>query len=303
MISHDVRISNTTEIELRDLRAFLSVVRTSSFTAAARELGYTQSAISQQIASLEHQTGCRLLERRPVRPTPAGARLAEHAARILLRLDVARSELNDHSDLRADLRVDVCPLAAPDLLADALRAIRRSHPAVRISVRSAEIAEAVGAVAAGHAGAALVDGITAADSPLALADAGLLASTALVEVPLVVVLPAGHPLQARNGLDLDTLRDAPWVVAPSLSWPAITDAGVGGPVTYRGRDLATLLSLVRAGHGAALLPDLPWAAGAGVIRIPLRQPPLVHRSEVVTLRSPAPVVAHLLGALRSRSRL
>jgi DNA-binding transcriptional LysR family regulator len=277
------------------------VVRTASFTAAARELGYTQSAVSQQIASLEEETGCRLLERRPVRPTPAGARLAEHATRILLRLDVARSELTAHPDLTAKLRVDVCPLAAPDLLADGLRALRRSHPTVRISVRAAEVAEAVGAVAAGHAGAALVDGITAADSPLGLADAGLLASTALAEVPLVVVLPDGHPLRTQSTLDLDTLRDAPWIVAPSLSWPAITDAGVGGPVVYEGRDLATLLSLVRAGHGVALLPDGPWAAGDGIICLPLRHPALVHRTEVVTLRNPAPVVEHLTEALRSRS--
>jgi DNA-binding transcriptional LysR family regulator len=266
-------------------------------------LGYTQSAVSQQIASLEEEAGCRLLDRRPVRPTPAGARLAEHATRILLRLDVARSELTVRSDLDTELRVDVCPLAAPDLLADGLRALRRSHPTVRISVRSAEVAEAVGAVAAGHADAALVDGITAADSPLGLADAGLLASTALAELPLVVVLPHGHPLRTQGALDLDTLRDAPWIVAPSLSWPAITDAGLGGPVVYQGSDLATLLSLVRAGHGVALLPDVPWATDDGIIRIPLRHPTLVHRSEVVTLRNPSPVVGHLIEALRSRSPL
>jgi DNA-binding transcriptional LysR family regulator len=188
-------------------------------------------------------------------------------------------------------------------VAEGLRALRRSRPAVRISVRSAEVAAAVGAVAAGDAGAAVVDGITAADSPLGLADAGLLASTALAEVPLVVVLPDGHPLRTHRALDLDTLRDAPWIVAPSLSWPAISDAGVGGPVVYQGSDLATLLSLVRAGHGAALLPDGPWAAGVGIIRIPLRHPALVHRSEVITLRNPPPLVEHLTEALRSRSLL
>ena len=229
--------------------------------------------------------------------------MAEHATRILLRLDVARSELAGHADLAAELRVDVCPLAAPDLLADGLRVLRRSHPTLRISVHAAEVAEAVGAVAAGQAGAALVDGITAADSPLGLADAGLLASTALAEVPLVVALPDHHPLRTHRALDLDTLRDAPWIVAPSLSWPAISDAGVGGPVVYQGRDLSTLLSLVRAGHGVAVLPDAPWAAGDGIIRIPLRHPALVHRSEVVTLRNPAPVVERLTEALRGRSRL
>jgi DNA-binding transcriptional LysR family regulator len=290
-------------MELRDLRAFLTVVRTASFTAAARELGYTQSAVSQQIASLEDEVGCRLLDRRPVRPTAAGSRLAEHAARILLRLDVARSELAGQGDPGTALRVDVCPLAAPDLLAAALRALRWAHPTVQISVRSTDVTQAVAAVAAGQADAALVDGITAADSPLALADAGLLAAAALVELPLVVALPADHPLQGRTGVDLDTLLDAPWVVAPSLSWPALAGTGVGGAVTYQGSDLATLLSLVRAGHGAALLPESPWAAGDGIVGIPLLRPPLVHRSEVVTLRNPAPLVRHLTELLRSRSQL
>jgi DNA-binding transcriptional LysR family regulator len=279
------------------------VVRTASFTAAARELGYTQSAISQQIASLEDEVGCRLLDRRPVRPTAAGARLAEHAARILLRLDVARSELAGQGESSDLLRVEVCPLAAPDLLAEALRALRRAHPTMQISVRAAEVTQAVGAVAAGRTDVALVDGITAADSPLALADAGLLASAALVEVPLVVALPAGHPLQGRKGVDLDTMRDAPWVVAPSLWWPAVVETGVNGSVTYQGSDLATLLSLVRAGHGAALLPDVPWAGGDGIVRVPLVEPALVHRSEVVTLRNPAPLVQHLTELLRRGSEL
>jgi DNA-binding transcriptional LysR family regulator len=279
------------------------VVRTASFTVAARELGYTQSAISQQVASLEEEAGCRLVDRRPVRPTPAGARLAEHASRILLRLDVARSELVDRGEFRSDLRVAVCPLAAPDLLAEALRALRRDNPVLQIAVRSTDATAAVGAVAAGQVDAALVDGITAADSPLALADAGLLASAALVEVPLVVALPRGHPLESRRGVDLDTLRDAPWVVAPSLSWPAVADTGVGGSVTYEGNDLPTLLNLVRSGHGAALLPDVPWALELGIVRIPLLHPVLVHRSEVVTLRNPAPLVQSLSDALRARSQL
>ena len=150
-----------------------------------------------------------MVDRRPVRPTPAGARLAEHAARILLRLDVARSELHDRGEFRTELHVAICPLAAPDLLAEALRALRRDNPVLQVAVRSTDATGAVSAVAAGQADVALVDGITAADSPLALADAGLLASAALVEVPLVVALPRGHPLQSRRGLDLDTLPRRP----------------------------------------------------------------------------------------------
>lgn len=70
-------------MDLRDLRSFLAVVRTGSFTAAAADLGYTQSAVSQHVAALEADLGTPLLHRRPVRPTAAGARLAEHAAGIV----------------------------------------------------------------------------------------------------------------------------------------------------------------------------------------------------------------------------
>src|ERR1700678_3723062 len=108
-------------VELRDLRTLVVVARTGSFTAGAAELEYTQSAVSQQIHSLEQEVGRPLLERRPVRPTPAGARLIEHAHRILMRVDVARSELESIGGDGLTLRVSACPLAVPSHLTAALR--------------------------------------------------------------------------------------------------------------------------------------------------------------------------------------
>ncbi|MFC5828966.1 LysR family transcriptional regulator [Nonomuraea insulae] len=72
------------------LTTFVTVARTGSFSAAAAELGYTQSAVSQQIAALETDLGLPLLRRRPVEPTPAGLRLLEHAGPLLLRLRAAQ---------------------------------------------------------------------------------------------------------------------------------------------------------------------------------------------------------------------
>src|SRR4051812_50196533 len=77
----------------RFLRTFATVTRLASFSAAARELGYTQSAVSQHIAALEGELGAALLSRRPVEPTEAGARLLEHAEPILLRLEAARADV------------------------------------------------------------------------------------------------------------------------------------------------------------------------------------------------------------------
>src|SRR3954468_22768923 len=80
-------------MDARFLRTFESVVRLASFSAAARELGYTQSAVSQHIAALEGDLGTPLLHRRPVEPTEAGTRLLEHAGPILLRLAAARADV------------------------------------------------------------------------------------------------------------------------------------------------------------------------------------------------------------------
>jgi DNA-binding transcriptional LysR family regulator len=85
------------------------VVQARSFTVAATELGYTQSAISQQVAALEQELGRPLLHRRPVRPTPAGERLAEHAVRILLRVDVARTDVEQIHRESVELAVAAGP--------------------------------------------------------------------------------------------------------------------------------------------------------------------------------------------------
>jgi DNA-binding transcriptional LysR family regulator len=84
-----VLISHAYLVEAQLLRTFVAVARLGSFSAAAVELGYTQAAVSQQIAALESDLKTQLLNRRPVTPTGAGARLLEHAEPILLRLDAS----------------------------------------------------------------------------------------------------------------------------------------------------------------------------------------------------------------------
>jgi len=294
-------------MEVRELRALLAVVQCGSFTGAARELGFTQSALSQQVAALETELGQQLLERRPVRPTPAGRRLAEHAAQVLLRLDVAHSELARYRLGPSEVRVGVSPLATPHFLAAALRLVRASRPELRVTVRSLDAAAALSAVATGAVDAALVDGIVGPNEPLHLADAGLMASTRVAEAPLVVALQAGHPLAGRQRLALDSLVDAPWVVAPAL-----VERGAARlhqpvpwrePILYEGADLGTLVELVGAGLGAALLPAWACAGDGQVVGIPVSRPHLVHRTELLTLRTIAssrnPVVEALLAAARA----
>jgi DNA-binding transcriptional LysR family regulator len=307
MMKWHLDIRDTYRVEIRDLRALLTVVRCGSFTAAARELGYTQPAVSQQVAALEQEVGQVLVQRRPVRATPAGERLAEHAARILLRLDVARSELSRLGDASGEVRVGICPLAAPDLLAAALAGLRAAHPLLRVTVRSADPRSAVADVAAGRVDAALADGITAPNEPLHLADAGLLSSTAMAETPLVVTLAAGHPLRGRPSIDLDMLADAPWAVAPAPA--ALAGRGPSalaqpaGSAVYDGTDLPTLLALVAAGLGAALLPASAGPLPEGVVAIPLRRPALVHRTELLALRTASARQRLVIDGLAARARV
>src|SRR5580698_8592674 len=105
-------ISDAYRVEAQLLRTFVAVARLGSFSAAAAELGYTQAAVSQQIAALESDLKTRLLTRRPVTPTEPGARLLEHAEPILLRLDAARADVTRMTSApTATLVVGVTPLA------------------------------------------------------------------------------------------------------------------------------------------------------------------------------------------------
>ena len=91
----------------------MAVARLGSFSAAATALGYTQAAVSQQIAALESDLKTQLLTRRPVAPTEAGARLLEHAEPILLRLDAARADVTRMTKApAATLTIGVTPLAS-----------------------------------------------------------------------------------------------------------------------------------------------------------------------------------------------
>jgi len=217
------------------LRTFVAVAECGSFSAAAARLGYTQSAVSQHIAALEHDLGTPLLHRRPVVPTPSGERLLEHAGPILLRLDAARAD------------------------------VRR----------------------------------TIADPP------GALRTTAVAHEPLVLALPKDHPLARRRGLALHDLANARWIDAPDLAAPLSTLRTAAGSdafrpaLTYTGTDLHSLLTLVAAGHGLAVLPQS--AASAGIAAVPVTTPRLVHRIELLHGHLTEPAATALASVLSGES--
>jgi DNA-binding transcriptional LysR family regulator len=245
--------------------------------------------VSQHVAHLEATVGRTLLTRRPVALTDAGARLVEHAAHILLRVDVARSELALASETPQHLRIVMTPLADARQVSHALRSVRSTTPALRIEVHTSSADEAVASVAGGSAELAVVDGTVAAGNPLQLADAGLLASFVVSEERLAVVVPHDHPLRGDK-VDLDTLTDAWWIAVPRIAHgpsgvPGYASSAPSTGFTFDGDDIVTLIELVAAGHGLAMLPTRLCEHAHGVRALHLDRPALVQRTEVLALRT------------------
>jgi DNA-binding transcriptional LysR family regulator len=287
----------------RFLRTFATVTRLASFSGAARELGYTQSAISQHIAALEAELGAPLLRRRPVETTEAGARLLEHAGPILLRLDAARADVRRvAAGPPGTLRLGTTPLSA-GLAARAVATARAARPALDVTVRMGARDALAVAVATGELDAGFVDGVAAPGDPLRLPDTGLPVAESR-ESTLVVALPARHPLWRRTtaapgespeasapahpGVRLEDLADARWIDAPGVTVALDELAvlaraeGFRSALRYDGLDVGGLLALVAAGQGLALLPA-GLASG-----VPLAAPALVHRTELLSGGDPPP---------------
>jgi DNA-binding transcriptional LysR family regulator len=289
------------------LRTFVAVAECGSFSAAALQLGYTQSAVSQHIAALENDIGTPLLRRRPVEPTPAGERLLEHAAPILLRLDAARADVRRTVASRpSTLAIAASPLATGSLAA-ALTEVRRTHPGTDITLTICGRPQVTEGVAAGTFTLGLVDGIAAPTDPLNLTNAVQLRTTPVAHDELIVALPKNHPLASRSrprrGLSLADLADARWIDAPDLAAPLSALRAAAGSdafrpaFTYNGTDLHTLLTVIAAGHGLAVLPRS--ALTPDLAAVPLTVPRLVHRTELLHGHLSEPTGEALAAALSS----
>ncbi|WP_307680251.1 LysR family transcriptional regulator [Streptomyces sp. V4I2] len=282
------------------LRTYVTVARLSSFSEAARTLGYTQSAVSQHIAALEQDLGAPLLTRRPVVPTAAGERLLEHAGPLLLRLDAARADV---------VRMAAAPehgltlAAAPTALGP--RAVA-ALPAAGVTVRVLARDGIPAAVATGTADLGLVDGLAAPSDPLRLPDVAPLTTHCVGEEPVCVLLPAAHPLARRTGLRLADLSAARWLDAPDAGLPLDRLRAAGGghgfrpALRYEGTDVRVLTALSAAGHGLTLLPRSVAAGVPGAVAVPVTEPRVVHRTELVCTGALRGTAARLMEVLVGR---
>src|SRR4051812_12978287 len=198
-------------LDVRRLKVLREVAAPGSFSAAADALSFTQSAVSQQVAALERETGTKLLERGPrgVRLTDAGRALVEHADAILARIDDAEQELAAIAGLRGGrLRLATFQSAGTTIVPRALGEFHRLHPEVELNV-TLEEQDARGVLASGDADLAIV--MDFPHTPLLAPDLEL---TLLLEDPYDVIVRADHPLAVREQIALEELADERFVMHP-----------------------------------------------------------------------------------------
>ncbi|WP_194238465.1 LysR family transcriptional regulator [Streptomyces spongiae] len=290
-------------IDVRRMQVLRAVVTSGSITAAADNLGYTPSAVSQQVAVLEKQAGIPLLERvgRGVRPTEAGELLSDHAAVISRQVTEAETAL---ADLRARvtglLSIRYFATAGATLVAPALARLREEHPGLRVDLRMTDPQDPLSEVAEGRADLAVVV------RPRGRTHEGV-HLVHLLDDPYRAVLPAGHPLAEQRVLDLADLADEPWVrgdgPGPCLD-PVINACAAAGftpNFVVESEDHTTTQGFVAAGLGIGLIPALGLThrhPDVVVRKVRGPEPVRVIQAAVREASSGRPALRDLLTALR-----
>jgi DNA-binding transcriptional LysR family regulator len=250
-------------LDVRRLRVLREVAERGSFSAAADALSFTQSAVSQQIATLEREAGTRLLQRGAggIRLTDAGRALVSHADVILARLADAERELAAIAGLQGGrVRLASFPSAGATLVTEAVSVFKRRHPAVELSLAEGEPDETIPLLKRGEFDLAVVFDYRFGLGRVDLRDG--LERIHLLDDPLKVVLPPSHRLFDREKIPLAELAEEPWVagccggLCHEMLKQACNAAEFEPNVAFESDDHNVLLGLVAAGVGVSLLPDL-----------------------------------------------
>jgi DNA-binding transcriptional LysR family regulator len=275
------------------LRVLKEVAYRGSFSAAAEALSYTQSAVSQQIATLEAETGMVLLERHPrgVTLTAAGQTLVGHAEGILARLEAAEAALAALAGLRGGrLRMASFPTAGATLTPLAIAAFSAAYPDVEVTLAEGEPEQIVPRLLAGELDVALLfkfAGETTLREQMTIVD--------LLDDPMYLALPREHPLAEKQTLRLAELREDAWVQTSRESPCArhvvrcCHAAGFEPNVAFESDDYQTVQGLVAAGVGVALIPELALS--------------VVRADIAIRALSPAPPVREIIAAVPAGARL
>ena len=287
------------------LRVLREVAERGSFTAAAAALGYTQSAVSRQVAALESAARAQLFERRPdgVRMTDAGRVLLRHTSVALDALDAATREIAGASSEGGAVRLGAHSTAHAAVVPHALHALRRARPELSVTTREGTTPALVRAVRAGALDLAVIASAPPFRAPDA--EAPPLEVETLAEIELLVAAPAHHPLAVGDTVGIEELGGQAWSASRSSgeetllgAWPGLA----GRPrVVHTARDWLTKLQLVAAGGGLTTVPaTLAAVLPSGVRLLHVRGGP-DERRRLLLARLPGPITAaaaHLRESLR-----
>jgi DNA-binding transcriptional LysR family regulator len=248
-------------LSVRQMRAFLHVARIGNFTRAAEQAHMTQAGLSTLVREMERQLGCRLFDRttRMVVLTAAGRRLLPVVERVLTELDDVTAHLGAEGDqARQTLRIAATPLVSSNLLPQVFGQFRESHPSIQLKLFDADLRDVETMVAAGEADMGLGFFFKAAPglhrkpvgrfqlmrvAPAGTDEASPLGSvpwSSLRSVPLLA-LPQSNPIQKVIDVHLGAIGRA------DAERPAFNFFG-------------TLISMVEAGFGTAVMPSFALAA-------------------------------------------
>ncbi len=294
-------------VQLRSLHAVLT---TGSFAEAAARLGFTASAVSQQISALERTTGLVLFERGPrsVRPTAAARALDVRVGALLGQLDgLQREMLAMAAGERGVLRLGSFPTASAGLVPAALALLGRSHPDLEVLLDEEEPNELLPRLLAGSLDLIVVYEYDAVPAfwPRELV------RTALVLESFVVLLATKHRLADRESVQLRDLADEIWAAsredaAGSRSLERLcAAAGFAPRIRYRSNDFNVLRGLAGAGLGVALVPALAHLSDPAVRSVPVRFDERQSYRQVTTLHRPDdanPAIPAVIGALSQSAR-
>ncbi|MEY2232052.1 LysR substrate-binding domain-containing protein [Streptomyces sp. BF23-19] len=307
-------------LDVRRLRLLRELARRGTIAAVAEALTFSPSAVSQQLSVLEREAGLPLLERtgRGVRLTPAGQNLVRHAEAVLERLEQADADLAEaRGGLAGALRIGAFPTATRAIVPAALIALARRHPGLEPMVSETDPAAVAHALRAGDLDVALVheyDFVPAEPEP-GLATEPLYGEAMYLAAPAA---EAPDPSETRpreapdpsggsdQGAVLRTHARAPWITATpgtlchAMTVRACQAAGFTPRVRHQVDEFATVLALVAAGQGVAVVPQLgvtgPDDPAVRLTRL------LMERRTILAFRSGAgahPAVAAFGAALRA----
>lgn len=245
-------------LDAKRLQILLSVVEGGSVTAAADELFYTPSGVSQQLRKLEEEVGQPLLQRhaRGMVPTDAGHVLAGHARAILQQMDAAMADLDQLAGLKSgSLSLGTFPTLGSSFIPLVISRFRKMYPSIKLDVRSTRLSELIGLLARGEISMGLLweyEWMRLKRDDFEL--------TTLFTEPTVLVVGAEHPLAQLEEVDVAATAHEQWIVRANehpvaeLLERTCNAAGFSPKISFQANDYQEAQAMVSVGLGIALAP-------------------------------------------------